>query len=233
VLLKSVTPEGARREGKSAEKQSFPTRTSFGTIPPPSAKPMNLESSLKDDVFRPLATTIVPGTLAIAPHVLIAAIYVPKIAQFWHDYSNFFAAIIGIATIAAGLICEDIGSEIEAKCIDGRMKRNDPEFETRWKNYLGLTLADNLVAKRYLKGLILRFKFELAMIPALTSLLVGLNWLNIIHSYLRWVHLFSLDAAILIGISLLCYEASQGAKVLDGLRADILAAYIAPKNPAP
>jgi hypothetical protein len=188
---------------------------------------MNIESSLKDDIFRPLATTIVPGALAVSPYIAIAAVYVPHIVQFWHDYTNAFAAIVGILTIAAGLICEDIGSELEVNWIDRRMKKSDPEFHARWQQYLQLTPADNLVAKKYLKTLLLRFKFELAMIPALSSLLVGLNWLNVIHSYLRWSHLFWLDTAILNGALLMCYEVCQGAKLLDTVRAGILASHIA------
>ena len=46
---------------------------------------MNLESTLKDDFFRPLATTIVPGALAVAPYILIAACYISGVKKFWDD----------------------------------------------------------------------------------------------------------------------------------------------------
>jgi hypothetical protein len=189
---------------------------------------MNVESALKDDVFRPLATTIVPGTLAIAPYILVSAVYVPQIEQFWNDHPNAFAAAIAVIVIAAGLICEDIGSEIEAGWIDKRMKRRDPEFQTRWQRYLTLELDEHLVGRKYLKSLVLRFKFELAMIPALISLMVGLNWLNVLRLYLWWQNLLVVDGFILVSVGYFVYEAHQGAKVLDGVREQILAGY-APK----
>jgi hypothetical protein len=185
---------------------------------------MDVESALKDDVFRPLATTIVPGTLAIAPYILVSAVYVPEITQFWNDHPNAFIGIIAVVVIAAGLICEDIGSEIEVR-IDRRLKKRDSESQTRWEKYLTLELDEHLVGRKYLKNVLLRFKFELAMIPALISLMIGLDWLNALHLYIPWQNLILIDAFILVGVGVLCYEAYQGAKVLDGVRKQILASY--------
>src|SRR5262245_36904213 len=131
---------------------------------------MNVESTLKDEVFRPLATTIVPGTLSLGPYILVAAYYVPRLSEWWDSHPNSFVAIIAMLVISCGLLCEDLGSEIEVHLIDRNMKKRDPEFQERWDKYLQLTLADERVGKRYLKSVLLRFKFELAMIPAIVSL---------------------------------------------------------------
>ena len=183
---------------------------------------MSVESFLKDEVFQPLATTIVPGALALGPYVLIAAYYVHPVAEFWEAHPNAFVTILAILVIAAGLLCEDLGSEIEVRWLDRKMKNRDAKFQERWDKYLQLVLEDSRVGKKYLKSVLLRFKFELAMIPAVITLTIGLTWLNAIYIYLAWRNFIFVALFFLVLVVFLCCEANQGVVVLDNTRKQLL-----------
>ena len=184
---------------------------------------MDIESTLKDEIFRPLATTIVPGAFAIGPYILVAGYYVPTVAQFWNDHPSAFVTLSGFFVVAAGLILEDLGSEIEVCWLDKRMKSLDADFENTWFKYLQLTENEqNSVGLRYLRTVHLRFKFELSLIPALFFMMIGLIWLNVIYKYLACTGTILLPAFILVLIAYLSYEARQGAKLLHDVRKQVL-----------
>jgi|SRR5579884_2556607 len=183
---------------------------------------MNVESTLKDEFFRPIAITIIPGALATGPFTLIAEHYVHQIAPFRDAHPNAFVAILAIVVIAAGFICEDIGSEIEVGVLDPWLKKHDFGFESRWNDYLRATPDERNVGRKYLRNLMLRFKFELSMIPAIFALLFGLTWLNFVYLYISWRGLVFLNMFLVMLECFLCYEAAQGAKLLNDVREQIL-----------
>jgi hypothetical protein len=149
---------------------------------------------------------------------LIAAYYIPRLSQSWDAHPYSFIVITATLVISCGLLCEDIGSEIEVRWLDKKMKKRDPKFQERWDKYLQLSLADEIVGKKYLKSLLLRFKFELAMIPANLSLSIGLLWLNAIYAYLPWRNCLFVGLFFVSVIAFLCWEVRQGVAVLDNVR---------------
>ncbi len=62
------------------------------------------------------------------------------------------------------------------------LNRGGQHRET-WEAYLGLTLRDEIVGQRYLRTVLLRMKFELAMVPALAGGVAGLLWLNAVQHF--------------------------------------------------
>src|ERR1700733_7814336 len=79
--------------------------------------------------------------------------------------------LLALACIAAGLLVEDIGSRIESRFLDKRLG-TQPGFSTHsdeWNQYLRLVFKAEPVGQRYLRAILLRFKFELGTAIALFS----------------------------------------------------------------
>ncbi len=84
--------------------------------------------------------------------------------------------VLALASIAAGLLVEDIGSRIESRFLDKRLGAQ-PAFSTHseeWNQYLRLVFKTEPVGQRYLRAILLRFKFELGASIALLSSSIGL-----------------------------------------------------------
>lgn len=152
---------------------------------------MDLSSAFKSEVFRPLVTLFIPGGVAAGPYFLLAGYYVPATRAFWDDHPSTTVAIVVGCILAAGLVVENWGSRIE-DLWDGLLNRDGEHRET-WNAYLGLTLRDEIVGQRYMRTLLMRMKFELAMVPALVCGVGGLLWLNRVEPFWpfreRWLWL--------------------------------------------
>jgi hypothetical protein len=185
---------------------------------------VDISSAFKSEIFRPLATIVVPGFLALAPYVVVLGYYVPAVPQFWNDHDGAFITVFSVAVLAAGLILEGLGALIETKVLDGSLGRSNPAHAMEWDQYLQLRIKDEMIAQRYLRTVLVHLKFELAMIPAIVSLWSGLLWINCIHSvWSRWgvsfVSLFLLAVVIY-----LVWESFQSAATLAKTRKLILEA---------
>ena len=69
--------------------------------------------------------------------------------------------LLVLASIGAGLIVEDVGSRIESLYFDKRLART-AEFSTHsteWFQYLRLAFRVEPIGQRYLRAILLRFKF--------------------------------------------------------------------------
>jgi hypothetical protein len=155
---------------------------------------MDITSVLKNEIFRPLTTVVVPGAVALGPFVLLLEDYVPSVKQFAEGNHSGFGLVLLIAILAAGLVLEDLGSWIEV-CWDGCLKRKHPSREKVWGEYLQLKTGSEIIGQRYLRTLLLRLKFELSMAPAVLAFAIGLLWLNGVHRFWRasamaWVATF-------------------------------------------
>ena len=140
--------------------------------------PMDPTSPLKADVLRPFATLVVPGAFAVGPWFYVVAQQSTKVMRFWME-DTYVAILLGlVAAIAAGLMLENIGAKLE-HAWDGVVDKKCPNQMKRWNNYLKLSGIDDLVGQRYLRTIVLRMKFELAMGPAILigwTAICALNW---------------------------------------------------------
>lgn len=191
---------------------------------------MNILDAFKSEIFRPLAILFVPGSIAIAPYIIIVGHHIPKVQTFWDDHSTAFVAIIIVCCTAVGLILENIGSEIEVCCWDKCLGKKDTCHNTNWTDYRKLETNDEIVGQRYLRTILTRMKFELSMIPALFSFLVGLIWLNHIFSVWTCWRFFFLLIFFLILIIYLIWSSYNGACILAETRKLIIDAVKAREN---
>ncbi len=102
---------------------------------------MDLTSGLRSEIFRPIVTIIVPGILAAAPFVFLAAQLYPPIRLFIAE-SSTLATFLGFTiSIGFGLLSQEMGSTIEVWCLERRLKKvrfedSTEEFYQNWYRYL-------------------------------------------------------------------------------------------------
>lgn len=183
---------------------------------------MDLTDPFKTEVLRPLVTLAVPGTIAIAPFILVLGHYVPSVATFWSQHPNAFAVLIVLVVAAAGFIIDDIGANIECYIWDPLLTRHNAAHVTNWHKYLKLELSDELVGQRYLRHKFTQLKFELAMATALPIFWSGLMWLNGIYAMWSRAGVALVTIVIAGGSAYLLFESWQTASVLARTRALIL-----------
>ncbi len=185
---------------------------------------MDFISAFKSELFRPLATLVVPGGVAIGPYVLVATYYFPGVVSFWKDHPSAFVAILVICIIAVGLIVEDLGAYIERDFWDSKLARENEDHSDHWEQYLKLRLNDEIVGQRYLRTILTRMKFELAMVPAFFFFWCGLLWLNRLYDLWRLSRFALLSGVLLILTIYLLLESYRSASVMSATRTLIVQA---------
>jgi uncharacterized membrane protein YgdD (TMEM256/DUF423 family) len=168
-----------------------------------------------------VATIVAPGAVALSPYLVVLGHYVPVVARFWTEHATAFGLIAALAVLIVGFLFDEIGALIEVHW-DERLKRRYTDHAVVWRVYLQLKLKDDLVGQRYLRDVLTRMKFELAMSPALLVCALGLNWINhLFGPWSRWVMImFSGSLAVVSGFFL--WESYQSADLLTRTRRAIV-----------
>ncbi len=193
---------------------------------------MDLVSGLKNELFKPLVTLAVPGSVALGPYIMVVCARVPQALAFWKEHDGAFSAAVVVAVLAAGLLLEDVGARIETSQWDPRLRKQLAASSDEWHAYLRLRTGEEVVGQRYLRTIVTRMKFELAMSVALVLHALGLCWLNALHPTLTLCEMAGVAiAAIGLGAYLL-WESYTSAYALVELRRDVIAACVAQPVPA-
>ena len=158
---------------------------------------MDFVNVLKNELFRPVATLIVPGSLAFFPYALLIANINPGVVSVWEGHNGVVVTMFLMVALALGMVIENIGSLIEI-LIDGVL---GDEHINRWREYLGLRVQDEIIGQRYLRTLVLRLKFELSALVAIPISYLGFLLLNQVSGYWSFF-------SMIIGISLFSFFCS-------------------------
>ena len=185
---------------------------------------MDITAPFKSEVLRPITTWVIPGSIAIAPYVLVLAFHVPQVASFLKASPSASAAVITICVLSAGLVLDNFGSSIESGLWDRLLQRKYPNHLSDWDRYLKLRIKDEIIAHRYLKSILMRMKFELSMAPALLIFWVGLSWVNWIYGIWLVRGTIFITVLILSGVLYFLRSSYTSARVLSRVRASILEA---------
>jgi hypothetical protein len=176
-------------------------------------------SAFGSEVFRPLATIIIPGAMAISTWFIVLLNRFPSFRNLVATNHTETSLILALTSIAMGLLVEDIGSRIESRWFDKHLtgKPGFSRHHEKWNRYLRLTFSTEPVGQRYLRTILLRFKFEVGTAIALLLSSPGL-FLTGLASW--WTFLwFSVCVAIALG---LLFEARCSHQVLSRVRHEIL-----------
>jgi len=181
---------------------------------------MELTSVLRGESFRPFATIVAPGAIGLAPWAAFLYSWNGSGRLFWDSHPIATGVVLFIASVAAGLVFENIGARVE-ESIDRRLTKKDKEHERTWRRYLLLTFDKEPIGQRYLRTILFRLKFELG---ALGSLFVALPGWFVFLRY-QGASSVSLGGTVAIGAVLLYWfyrEALESAEVLARLRQDLV-----------
>ncbi len=177
---------------------------------------MNLLKALESELFKPLATIFVPGTIAISPYYLLAVMDVPILSTAVESHTGIITLLATVGVLAIGLILEDIGSRIECHWHDGLAKKDS------WDSYLQLRIQDEFVGQRYIQTLLPRMKFELSMVPALSICVIGLLLIQIRMAVLGWLTTGIVAGTMLVVAVYLLLESKQSVRLLAEKRELVL-----------
>jgi hypothetical protein len=178
---------------------------------------MDLSSAFRTEVFRPVATIAIPGTVAIGPYLLVARYHHQFVSRAWQQHPTVTGLVLAFGVVAVGLIIEDIGSRIELLW-DHHLKERYEDIETEWYEYLMLAPDPEPIAQRYLRTITLRLKFELGLGLALPIMWVGLAWLEqIVNLWTTWGFVFFSIAVLGLAVYLL-WESRSSSEILVRLR---------------
>ena len=182
---------------------------------------MDFIAPLKNEIYRPIVTIIIPGIAALAPFAYLLAVNYPVLAQAANGYPTLAAVLSFLAVNAAGLILEDLGSWIEKSIFD-RSHSNKKKMREDWYDYLRLQYDKEPIAMDYIRSIVLRFKFELSFAIALVFAEIGCFIIKCTTvPNFPWVVLVPI---FIVGLYLF-WEAHRGSKLLAELRSELL-----PKN---
>jgi hypothetical protein len=180
----------------------------------------NFFSAFTNDVFRPLATLLIPGAIAISTWFIALLWHFPKLNDLTSKNRVESGFILFLATVFAGMVLEDIGARWEVQLDRWADERTDNEHSRNWLAYLQTAFKADPVGRRYARALVLRLKFELGTAFAMVSAAIGLIWLVTLG--------FSLRATLLLELLCLTFtiwqlrEAKDTHKVLSKTRAVLL-----------
>jgi hypothetical protein len=182
---------------------------------------MDIASTFKAEVFRPVAVLVIPGAIASFPYFMLATKYFPDLAHYRDTFVIPYYAISLLLVIAVGLLLEDIGSLIEAEFWD-KWLETEYEVAVIWQKYLASHFDQEKVGQRYIRSVLLRLQFELGCSLAFVPFLLGFAWLNAAFPLVSWCS-YALLAVFVIAIgAYLLWESYRGARVLARTRRLIL-----------
>lgn len=176
-------------------------------------------SAFGSEVFRPLATIVIPGAIAISSWFVVLLRKFPSFRTLVESNHTETTLLLVLASIACGLLVEDIGSRIESRRFDKKLvtKASFSQHREDWNRYLRLSFTIEPVGQRYLRTILLRFKFEVGTAVALVVSGPGLfrTGLPLLPSLFWFCVCLGLAGGLL-------FEASCSHKVLSEVRHEIL-----------
>lgn len=181
---------------------------------------MDVITGLKSELFRPLATLILPGAAAFTPYLFVIAHYNPKLVELFENHEGAFGTAVGLIVLAVGFVLENIGSRIESGSWDERIEAKTGCQQGDWKEYLRLQWkpGEEPIAQRYLRGVLVKMKFELAFGLAMFFGWFGLLWLKVIRNDWSSTAFAIFSFFFLLGAMYLLYESYGSAWLLADAR---------------
>lgn len=133
---------------------------------------MDPTSTVRTDSLPAIATLVAPGAFAGAPFACAALAAAPTVSEYLAANAGAATLIAVVTAIGIGLFCESLGSYAEFYLIDKRRK-DYQEFQKMWWQYLRIAWDREPIGQRYLRQLLVTFKFELNMAIATSLAAVG------------------------------------------------------------
>lgn len=142
--------------------------------------------AFKSEVFRPIASIVLPGFLALGPFVIVTCNASEAVQTFFDRHETAaYLLLLGAATVF-GMLLECIGASIERgidECMEKEYLKGVDEI---WDRYLSEKGVETN-ARRFLGTLVTRLKFINSLIPAVVISSIGMFWLHLqVQSLTHW-----------------------------------------------
>jgi hypothetical protein len=149
---------------------------------------MDLLDAFKSEVFKPLATLVVPGAVAVSPYLVLAVHENPDFTAFWTEHPNYVAGMVAIAALAAGFILEDLGSRLESGVWDELIEMRTGVHAIDWHRYMAKEYEKDRqpVGQDFLLTMLTRLKFELSFAFAIVIAWIGVTLMEFIFTPRPW-----------------------------------------------
>lgn len=180
----------------------------------------NLFSAFTNDVFRPLATLLIPGAIGVSTWIVALVLRFPALSGLMAKNHGESVLVLLLATVFAGMVFEDLGARWEVQLDRWADERTDGEHSRNWNRYLQMAFIADPVGRRYARAMVLRLKFELGAGIGMIFGAWGLIWLAFLG--------LSIFTVICIGALCVAFaiwslvEAKETHKVLSKTRAVLL-----------
>src|ERR1700756_5631078 len=114
----------------------------------------NVFSAFTTDVFRPIATILIPGAIAISTWFIGLVWHFAAIRDLTSNHTENSLVLL-LAMIFGGIVVEDVGSTYEDQLDKIANDATHGTHEEEWDRYLRLVFKDNPDGRRYLRSLVL------------------------------------------------------------------------------
>ena len=121
---------------------------------------MDPTSAVRTETLPVIATVIAPGAVFSSPYAWVVVSRSPALVDFLGKHEAIAVAATLVLWVTAGFLIESIGSYLEVYGIDRRRSDHEQMLETWWK-YLRIAWSREPIGQRYLRRLVVSFKFEL------------------------------------------------------------------------
>ena len=179
----------------------------------------NFFSAFTSEVFRPIATLLIPGAIGISSWFIALLWKFGALRKIVADNHTETSLVVLLAMIFAGLLFEDFGSHYES-WLDNRANDVNKLHIQQWYDYLKTAFRADPIGRRYLRTLVLRLKFELGVAFAMASAALGILWLALLGLDCKTVACAEFVCVFFLAIVL--FEANQTHQVPGRTRAKLL-----------
>jgi hypothetical protein len=124
----------------------------------------NFFSAFASDVFRPLATLLLPGAIGLAAWVIALLWKFPALRNLVAGNHTETGFVLFLAMVFAGMVFENFGSRWEVLLDRWADLRTDGQRTSNWNSYLQIAFKLEPIGRRYARSLVLRLKFELGVV---------------------------------------------------------------------
>ena len=137
---------------------------------------MDPTSAVRTDTVPIIATVVAPGAFASVPYAWAALTRAPDVRAFLDHHEAIALAAAALLWIVCGFTIESVASYVEVYCLD-RPRTDHADFINTWWRYLRIAWDREPIGQRYLRRLLVSFKFELNMFVAALASIPGVVWL--------------------------------------------------------
>ncbi len=181
---------------------------------------MDIGAPFKQEVFKPLATLVIPGTVALGPYVVHLMTVYKELPRFFEKHEITYLTVVVLAVIAVGFILEDLGSIVEADLWD-RLRKESEKHNTIWYEYLRTSFKEEPIGQGYLRTIVLRMKFELSFGLSLIPMWVGVLALSTVDPFFSGYWRVYLTILIVVLFTYLLWESYRSSHLLGRIREEL------------